>query len=510
MLESIRKGQRWLTLLLVTFVGAVFVFFMGVGGQFGPAGPTGNAVVEVDDIRMQIGDFQRLRARQEEYYREQLGDQYDARSTGELLDAQSLRALVDGAVLAHSARELGLRVSREEVQDLVKQSPAFKDESGRFNKDAFVDYATYEYGGQRNFLESMQLDLLRQKMVSLLYDQATVSQAEARDAALYGLEQIRLAYVVLDTTSLPAGDSVDDETVTAWLESQRAPLEQLYQERIDEYTVPERARARHILVQVGREAEPDLVEAAREKAEAARARIVAGESFEVVAAEMSEDPGSKEQGGDLGEFPRGTHTAALEEAAFGLAPGDLSEVVRSDFGFHVVRLDALEPAVTRPFDGDVGPELAREQVLQKRAEERAQQLSIQLADAVRSGQSLEDAARDLELTLERTPLLNRRPDGFIPGLGGAPDVLTTAFGLDLDAPSSPEVHRVGQRLVLVQLLERRMPEERELDVTLAGLQENLLDAKRNRLVQDWIEQKRDALEQSGKLLVNASLVISGT
>jgi len=511
MLESIRKGQRWLTLLLVTFVGAVFVFFMGVGGQFGPGTPTGNAIVELGDIRMHIADFQRIRARQQEYYREQLGDDFEDRTTESFLDAQSLRHLVDSVVMAESARELGLRVGLDEVKELVRQSPAFRDEAGRFVPEAFVDYANYEYGSQRNFLEAMRIDLLRQKMVGLIYDQATVSDAEVREAALYGLEQVRIAYVALDTASLAPGEGmVDEETAQAYLEANRAELEALYQARIDAYTLPERAEARHILVAVEPGAEEEAVAAARAEIEAARERIVAGEPFAEVAAEVSDDPGSRDEGGDLGEFTRGTHAEALEEAAFGLQPGDLSEVVRSEAGFHIVKLEALEPAETRPFEGDVDLELAREEVTRKRAEERARQLAIELADAVREGASLEEAARAHEVGIERSPLLTRRPDGFIPGLGGAPQVMSTAFALDADAPSSPRIHEVGSKLVLVQLLERQAPEQAELEATLAEIQPRLLSAKRNRMVEDWIARRRSTLEESGELLVNSSLVISGT
>lgn len=509
MLESIRRGQRWLTLLLVTFVGAVFVFFMGVGSNFGPGNPTGNAVVQLGDIRMQIADFQRLRARQDELYQEQLGEQYDAKAMASFIDAQTLRQLVDSVVLARSATDLGLRVSREEIQDLVRQSPGFRDESGRFAQEQFVDYVTYEFGSQRNFLEVMRNDLLRQKMVGLIYDQATVSPSEARDAALYALEQVRIAYVALDTTQLPAEEEIDDDAVVAYLDAHGPVLEQIYQDRIETFTLPERARARHILVRVGPDADEETVTVAREKADAARARLLAGEAFEAVAAEVSEDPGSKDQGGDIGEFARGTHATALEDTAFALEPGDLSEVIRSDYGFHVVRVDGRDPASTRPFAGDVDMELAREEVVRRRSEERARQISTQLADAIAAGSSLEVAANELGLSVQRTPLLTRRPDGFIPGLGAAPDVLATAFALDLDHPTSPRIHTVEDRLVLVELLERKMPSAQELDATVAELQKNLLDAKRNRMVQDWIDRRRDELEASGQLLVNSSLVISG-
>ena len=510
MLESIRKGQRWLTLLLVAFVGAVFVFFMGVGGQFGPGSPSGNAVVQISDTQMLEGDFNRLRARLEQFYRDEMGEQFDGREQEDALNALALRELVNQVVLAHSARELGIRVDREEIQQLVTQSPEFRDDTGRFNKDAFVEYAKWEYGSQRAFIERMRIDLLRQKMIALLYDQASVSPSEARDAALYGLEQRRLAYVTLDPTQLPPGDpqaEIDDETVTAWVEANNESLQSAYQENSDQYAEPAEATARHILIAVDRDADPEAVEAARTRAEAARQRLAGGEDFAAVALEVSEDEGTREDGGALGSFARGERISEIDEAAFALQPGDLSEVFQTDAGFHVLRLDSLQPERTRPFD-EVAPELAREEILQQRANERAQQLSVELADAIQAGQSLEEAAREQDLTLGRTPLFTRRPDGFLPGLGAAADVMDTAFTLDLDRPSSPTVHRVGNQLVMIQLTEHNMPGAEELDATVEQIQPNLLDAKRNRMVQDWIETRREALEKNGDLLVNSSAVIT--
>ena len=511
MLESIRKGQRWLTLLLIAFVGAVFVFFMGVGGQFGPGTPSGNAVVHTSGAQFLETDYNRVRERLEQFYRDEMGDDFDARNQSDALDALALRQLVDQAVLAHSARELGLRVDRTEVQQLVTQSPDFRDEAGRFNQEAFVEYAKWEYGSQRAFVERMRLDLLRQKMISLLYEQAALSPSETQDAALYGLEKIRIAYVVLDPTQLPPGDEnaeIDDEDIAIWIESHRDALEETYQANQSEYAQPPQASARHVLIAVERDAEPEELEQAREQADAVRQRLASGEDFAAVALEVSEDPGTKDEGGNLGEFSPGSRVVEIEEAAFGgLAPGDLSEVFQSDAGFHVLRLDALQPESTRSFN-EVAPGLAQEEIVNQRAQERAERLATELSDAVRNGESLEDAARARELTLGRTPLITRRPDGFIPGLGAASDVMSTAFSLDLDAPSSATVHPLDERLVLIQLIEQDFPDQEALDAMAAELQPMLLESKRNRMIQDWIDQKREALEESGDLQINSSLVLS--
>jgi peptidyl-prolyl cis-trans isomerase D len=509
MLESIRKGQRWLTLVLVTFVGGVFIFFMGVGGGFQQGGPTGNAIVELGDTRMAMVDFQRVRSQQEASYREQLGDQFDPRAAAPFLDSQALRTLVESAILVNSARDLGLMVSRQEIQRLVRQSPAFRNESGQFDKDAFVSYAEYEFGSQRLFLEIVRQDLLRQKMIGLLYGLASVSDSEAREAVLYGLEEVRIGFVDIEAERLPDGETLDESEVAVFFEANRDALRVRYDQDITEYQIPEQARARHILVQVGRDASEEEVAEAKARIEAARERIVGGESFEAVAKEISEDPGSRDRGGDLGLFARGTHSDAIDEAAFSLDPGSYSEAVRGDAGFHLVLIESREPSSTRSFD-EVGLELARTDTEKQAAGARARALADELSAAIAGGESLETAARARDLTLERTTMIKRRPDGFVPGLGGAPEIQSTVFALDMESPSSGDVFEVGTRLVLIQLLERSMPDATTLDEAIASQSEILLSSKRNQMIQDWIDRRRETLETNGDLLINSSLVLTGT
>lgn len=509
MLDSIRKGQRWLTLLLVTFVGAVFVFFMGSGGDLGPGTPTGSAVVELGDFRLSRNDYQRLRSRQEESMREQLGDNFDARAIAPYLDAQTLSTLVDSVVLAQSAKDLGLLVSDSEIQKLVIDSPSFRNESGSFDLDAFKNYTAWEYGSEANFLANIRQDMLRQKMVSLLYDQATVSPAEARLAALYALEQVRIGYVQLSLETLPPGEVVDEEAVADYLEQNRDSIQVVYNDSINLYSQPERVHARHILVEVAQEADAETVSEAQTRIEAALERINSGEAFDEVAQQLSDDVGSRDRGGDIGTFARGDNLPEIDNAAFSLQAGEVSDIQRSDSGFHLVQVIERIPANTRPFE-EVAPEIARTRASSKAAEARAQDLTESLLAEIEAGRSLEESARILDLVVERTPLLSRRPDGFIPGLGAAPEILTEAFQLDLASPTSTNVHSVGSQLVLVQLLEYVEPTQEELDQAIRAQEDSLLTSKRNGVVQQWVEQRRSEWEKSGKLLVDSASVISGS
>ena len=507
MLKSIRKGQRWLTLLLVALVGAVFVFFMGVGGQPGVGTPSGKTVIELGDFRLDLRDYQRLRASQEQVFREQSGDDFDVRAVAPFLDAQALRSLIDTVVLAQSATDLGLGVSREEIQSLVRESASFRDGSGNFDVEAFNNYTEYEFGTQRNFMESVRRDLLSPKMVSLLYDQATVSETELRDSALYALEQVRFAYVALDSESLPPGEELSEESLQAYLVDNNDMLKLRYKAEIDKYSESERVHAAHILIQVGPEASEAATQEAREKAESARERILGGEGFAMVAAEVSEDPGSREEGGDLGIFARGVNVPEIDNAAFSLQAGDVSEIVQSAFGFHLVQLIERLPAGTRPFE-EVVDEMAREDAAAQAASDRSTQLSEALSREIEAGMSLEEAAASLELEPDYAGPMQRRADGFIRGLGGAPEVLTAAFALDVERPTSKKAFQVGTNRVFLQVLDRSEPTEEEIETTVGIFESGLLNAKRNRLVQEWLERQRSEFEKRGELLVNSQLVLS--
>lgn len=505
MLDSIRKGQRWLTMIFVAVIGLVFVFFLGLGGGTLDSGPSAGAVVELDDMRLDVSDFERTRARAEERYREALGDQFDASGAQEFLDSQAIQGLVQSAILAHSAEELGLVVSKEEIQQLLKNSPNFRDENGRFAREAFEDWAEYNFGSQRNFLAVMRRDMLGQKMIRLLYSQTEVSEGEAQSAALHRLEEVEIAYVALDTQELPADERSDDAAADAYLAANQAKVREVYDTRADDFTTPEKVRARHILIQLPRDASEEATSVAQELAEAALARLQAGEDFAAVAKEVSEDPGTKDQGGELGLFGRGERVVELEEAAFALEPGQLSEVVRSDNGLHIVLLEERVAAGQLPFE-EVAQQIARGLADAEAAQARAQELSEALAKAIRDGRTLEEAARDLELPIERPEAMRRRADGFVTGLGAAPEVMAAAFALTEEAPSSDRIFQIGSKRVLIQLLARMEPEPEVLAEATEIEKDRLLPIKRSRALQDWIDTDRRQLNASGRLLVNSALV----
>jgi parvulin-like peptidyl-prolyl isomerase len=149
----------------------------------------------------------------------------------------------------------------------------------------------------------------------------------------------------------------------------------------------------------------------------------------------------------------------------------------------------------------VREQLARELLARESAARRAAEQAEALSAAVRGGKSLEEAAREANLTLERSAALTRRADGYIPGLGATPEMLATAFTLE-PGQSSPRVFEVDAMRALVQVLERVPADPKVVDERLAATRQQILDAKRNARAEAWVNARREELVSAGELQVD--------
>jgi peptidyl-prolyl cis-trans isomerase D len=496
MLRFLRRGKRWLTGFLVVGVGIVFAVFIGTGAplRFGSSA----AVVAVGPYEFGATDFERERAQLEERYREALGAQFDPKALSDGLDQMAVRSLTERGLLALEAERMGLTVATPEIERAV--APLFAGEDGRVDRSQFKDWVDYQYGSEKAFVRDQRLFLLSRKLLRVAADQSRVSEGEARDAVRRRLEAVRIAFPVLDGGRAPAGEEPTPEQVRAFLASRDADARRLYDERKSVYDVPERIRARHVLIQAAKDAPPDAVAAAEARAGQALERLKGGEDFAKVAGELSNDEGSRAAGGDLGFFARGQMVQPFEEAAFALEPGQLSGLVRTDFGFHVIRVDERKPAELRGYE-QVREELAKEILGREAGRAAARAKADALAAAVRGGKSLEDAAREAGLTLERSGWLRRRADGYVPNLGPAPELLAVAFALPAGA-SSDRVFEVGDRFALVEVLERKEPTPEEVDPAVAAERKALEERELEAQVRTWLDERQSELLDAGELVVN--------
>jgi peptidyl-prolyl cis-trans isomerase D len=508
MLDLLRRRSSSIFVgAIVLVLAGVFIAYLGLGGPGNRGGPAEGTVVKLDSRRYFLTDLQRIRDDQEQRLRDSLGEAFDSKAAGAYLDQIAADQIVQRAVLASEAERIGLRASDDEVKALVQR--AFQAPGGAYDGKLVRDYAIRRFGSEGRFVQEVRDDILFTKLLNLIDAGAAVSDGEARASLRNRLEEVRFSFVALDQERPPVGVQAEEEAVEKLLVAEADRVRRTYDEQAVRYHVPEKVHARHVLVRVDKDATEEKVAEARKRIDAAAERIAKGEDFAKVAAEVSEDPGSKERGGDLGSFPRGQMVPAFEDVAFGLADGKTSEVVRTDFGFHVIRTESHEPAKDRSFE-EVSREIAEELANQDRARELARERSDRLVAAVRGGETLENAAREVGVDVRTTEWLQRRRDGYVPGLGAAPQVVTAAFAATMDKPSLDRVFEVDQKLVLIQLLERRGPSPEEIAKQVGEERKKLLEARKNELRGEWMREARARLTKEGRLMVDLSSITQPT
>jgi peptidyl-prolyl cis-trans isomerase D len=476
MLDFLRRNSRsWVVKVILGIISVVFIFFLGGGGRL-----TGDSrlVATVGDVEVTIDDLQRSIQRNEQFYRQQYGDRLTP-DLLKLLDIPSttLNQLVDSALLRQEAEALGLRVPDEALRLEIREIPAFQRD-GQFSPAAYRAVLQRQGIGPAAFEYDLRRQLLIEQLVDLIRRGIHVSEAEALEEFHGNSDELTLEYVKFPVSEFDSQATVDEAALQAWYDEHtdqyREPerirvryleydpkefadkssvteeeIEEFYALRADvDYTVPETVSARHILKKVAPDADGATKQAARDAIEAAAKRIAAGEDFAAVAKEVSDDS-SAENGGDLGQFERGRMVPAFEEAAFALPVGQVSDVVESPFGYHLIE-------VYEKTEGRVQPlEEVRDQIVETIAGESS--------DAKAFDAAAEDAheaqdTRSLEQVAERRGMKVGTTAPFADGetvaeVQPAPSFSAAAFAL-ADVDSVSEAVRAGDRYYVIQLQER--------------------------------------------------------
>ena len=434
-LAAMRRHRRWLFGFLWLVIAAFIILYIPAF-QGADTGSPGEAVATVGGMPITAGEFRRsyLRQRQrlEQIYQGRL-DPDALRGMG--IEEQVFNGLVDDRLVALEARRLGLAIDDE---TLAREVAARFQENGRYVGSEEIRRRLELQGSTEQELEQSLRDaLLRERLERLVTDGVAVTPAEAEREFRRRTEQVKAEYALVDAAPFRAAATVADDEVKQRFDSNREAyriperrsvqyllvdastlrsrvavtdreIEAYYGEHREEFKEPEEVCASHILVKV--KAQPEAAEGhaddeARKMAEALLAQVKAGGDFAAIARKSSEDKGSAASGGDLGCFGRGRMLPAFENAAFGLDPGQVSEVVRTDFGYHIIKLASRKEETLPPL-AQVKDRI-RETLLQQRSQALGEEKMVAIAGALRGGKGLEEAARGQGLAVQKSPLFAR-------------------------------------------------------------------------------------------------------
>jgi peptidyl-prolyl cis-trans isomerase D len=430
-LGFMRRHKKWLYVFLWVVILGFIVFYIPAF-QGLDEGTPGEAVGYVAGTPITVAEFQRAYLQRRQLYERVYQGRLDAAMLRNLgLDEQVFEGLVAGKLVAHEARRLGLSVSDAELAASVRSAPDLQ-ENGAYIGDGELRRRLQLAGiSLAEFERERRERLLAEKLQALVTGGIGVTPAEVDAEFRRRNEQLRAEYVFADAARFRAEASATDEEVRARFEARkqayRIPerrvvsfihvdpeamrsqvtvadpqIETYYQEHRDEFQEPEQACASHVLVKVkaGDAGEGHPEDEARKLAQGILDRLNAGAEFAATARKDSEDKGSAPGGGDLGCFARGRMLPEFDNAAFSLEPGQLSGLVRTSAGFHVIRLNSRREESVRPLaqvrDG------IRQTLVGQRVLERAEERVRRIADTLAKGRSLEEAARGESLAVQKS------------------------------------------------------------------------------------------------------------
>jgi peptidyl-prolyl cis-trans isomerase D len=436
-LSFMRRHRRWLFVFLWLVIAAFIILYIPAF-QSSPAGSPGEVVADVGGERILRGEYDKALSRQRQMYERMYQGRLDAAALRSLgLEQQTLEGLVSQRLIALEAKRLGLRVDDEAVARHLTTAPEFQRDGRFVGKEEIRRLLDLQNVTVQEFEEALRQQLLGQQLEALVTDGVSVTPAEAEHEFRRRNEQVKLEYVLADGARFREGQPVSDDEVKARFESAResyrfperrilayvlvdnaglAPrvsvtdreIDAYYQGHRDEFKQEEEVCANHILVKVKQTPEAKdghSDDEAQKIAQGLLDQVKAGKDFAEVAKKGSEDQGSAPQGGSLGCFGRGRMVPEFENAAFSLDPGETSDVVKSPFGYHIIRLTERKEETTLPL-AQV-KERIRQTLLGERARALVEEKMRLVADAVRGGKSLEEAAKAEGLSLQKSPPVER-------------------------------------------------------------------------------------------------------
>jgi peptidyl-prolyl cis-trans isomerase D len=541
-LESILQKFRGIALaFMILMLSAVFVLQFG-GPQADGCSKRSGALyaAEVYGEKISLNEYRAAFALVG-------GDRYPAEMVKQYqLDTMVLHGLVERSLLAKQARDLGFDISADEVMQKVAEDGVvhtsmsvnagpylppsrpyrfdFKDQKGKFNKDNLKRFIQYQLRRSVEEFANEQVDeTLAQNMRDLVTSQVVVSSGEVWDAFVREKETVKLKYARFSPVFYQQQLHPTDAELKTWADANQKDVDAEYEREKHRYTgLDKQVHARHILIKVDEKASDEVKAAAKARADALLARATKGEDFAKLAKDNSEDTGSAKKGGDLGWNPKGRMVKPFDDAQFALTAGQLSEVVQSTFGYHVIKVEGVR-------EGDVPVDEAKRELAEKlfkdrRAAELAQAAAQNALAALKAGKSDDDINSELAVKSKDSgdtvdPLAPQlrdtqpfgRTDTPIAGPFDGSPLVRAAFEMTADNKLPDAPMKLGDEFVVYRLEDKVLVKREDLTAKDdERLQNGLLTQKRRDVLSEHVRGLLKQAQDDKAVYVDESVLVAGS
>jgi peptidyl-prolyl cis-trans isomerase D len=513
MLSLMRKhAGSWLIKVVLGVIVVVFVFW-GVGSY---RAQKRNRVAVVNGATISLEAYRSVYNQLMEQYRKQFGNMLDDKLLKTLdLKRQALDQLINRQLVLQEANRIDLRVTNEELARAIQKMAAFQV-NGQFDPRRYQRTLALNRMTPEKFEESMKEEILAEKMQGLILGGIKVSDAEALETFKWREEQVSLEYVAFTPSSYKDVKVTPQELETYFSEHQKdyeipprvkvrylrfgfkdfesqvkvsnEEVSQYFELNKERYASPKKVRARHILFNVEPEATQEQIDAVRLKTLKVLEEVKAGKDFAKLAETYSDDPGSKTKGGDLGFFTKDRMVKPFSDAAFAMQPGDLSEPVRTRFGWHLIKVEEVQEA-EEPALAEVEDQI-RGILVKEGARTLAYDRAEQMVDASYGGGHIDEVAKTHGLDTLETDFFSR--GDRVKGITKAEKFAKAAF--DLGDGEVSEALELADGHYILELIGRKPAEIPTLGVVEERVKKDLIGVRQDELARKDAEAFLDALK----------------
>ena len=512
-----RKAQSPYLQATVLIIIVVFVFW-GVGGNQSGAR---NAVATVNGEPITLQEFDRALQQRLDQYSSQFGGNLP-KGFMEALDIkrQVVNELIQKSLLLQGGEEMGMYVSDMEIQNAIKDMTVFQN-NGVFDVSRYKEVLKGSRLTPKKFEAGLRSDLLGTKAGQGITSFARVMPSETNDRFTFDNSELRIEYVTFKAADFKDQVSVSEEAVGAYFEKNKetyktspqikvkflsflfenekenltipaSEIEGYYASHQEEFGQPEKRKARHILLRTTDQNK----EARKKEIESIWTRAKSGEDFAALAREFSED-GSAAQGGDLGFFSRGQMVKPFEDAVFSMEKGGISDIVTTQFGFHIIQLDEIQPADIQSLA------LVRNSIEEKLKTQQAKNSAFEKANGAYEkiifAGSLANYSEKFNATLSETDFFPQ--DSPPDGLGKDPSIIATAFSLKKGELSSLLDSTDGYTILFIE--DVKDPEIPELATVREKVEKDFISDQAKNLAAATAKEALAAVRDGGDLFKTA-------
>jgi peptidyl-prolyl cis-trans isomerase D len=467
MITVMRRNRRMLQIGLLVVIAAFVATSVFVFGSNSLRGDSDTSVAKVNGEAISAERYQRRYQEFLNAYASMLRDRFSPDMAERMgLPQQVLDDLVQEELVLQHARAERLDVNDEELNAQIHAIPHFQ-EAGRFSMKRYEEVLRRGNLSKTAFEDDIRRRLTRIKVERIVRSGVKLNDGEIAQAFVRSREEARAAWALVDLAPIVAATTVTDQELETYLKDHAAEfrlperrliqyvtfvpkdfmrvptdaeVEKYYTEHAKEYETPHQVKAAHILARVGETGGSEAEDKARAKIADAIRRIKAGEDFAKLATELSDDPGSKANGGDLGLVSKGEMVPDFEAAVFALKKGEVSsQPVRTPFGYHVIKVTEIREGGKKPLK-EVAPQI-REKLQTETADQAAKTAAEEMRAKLLGAPDFMVQARSLGLSPIETALPRRERAR---GLAAGPEPIEeTAFSLARGGISTPLKTPVG-------------------------------------------------------------------